>query len=134
MARRGGRYCDWAAVKLLLDMNLSPAWVACLQTQGWQVTHWLSVGPPSAPDQEIMRWARENGYCVLTNDLDFSAILAATRGEGPSVVQIRGQDLSPQTLGPTLIEVLREHAMKLAEGAIVSLDLRSARVRSLPLR
>jgi predicted nuclease of predicted toxin-antitoxin system len=43
-----------------------------------------------------MAWAKGNGFTVITNDLDFSAILASTRGEGPSVVQIRAQDLSPR--------------------------------------
>ena len=57
-----------------------------------------------------MAWAKGNGFTVITNDLDFSAILASTRGEGPSVVQIRAQDLSPAALGPTLLAVLRTHA------------------------
>jgi predicted nuclease of predicted toxin-antitoxin system len=42
-------------MKLLLDMNLSPAWVPVLQQEGWQTSHWASVGPINAPDTEIMR-------------------------------------------------------------------------------
>jgi hypothetical protein len=57
----------------------------------------------------------------------------ARRGEDPSVVQIRAQDLSPAALGPTLLAVLRTHAGVLEAGAIVTLDLRTARVRTLPL-
>ena len=120
-------------MKLLLDMNLSPAWVPILEAGGWGSIRWSTVDPLNAPDVEIMRWAKENGYCVVTNDLDFSAILAATRAEGPSVVQIRGQDLSPQNLGTTLIGSLRQHEQTLLEGAILTVDLRNARVRSLPL-
>ena len=120
-------------MKLLLDMNLSPTWVPLLEEQGWQTKHWISVGPSSAPDVEIMSWAKDRGYCVVTSDLDFSAILASTRAEGPSIIQVRGQDLSPATLGPTLIAVLREHSRALSDGAILSMDLRTARIRSLPL-
>ncbi|MEA3277801.1 MAG: DUF5615 family PIN-like protein [Pseudomonadota bacterium] len=120
-------------MKLLLDMNLSPGWVSVLEAQGWQTTHWYSVGPVDAPDAQIMLWAKERGYCIVTNDLDFSAILAATRAEGPSVIQIRGQDLSPKSLGPSLIGVLRQHERTLSEGAILTLDMRNARARSLPL-
>jgi predicted nuclease of predicted toxin-antitoxin system len=76
-------------MRLLLDMNLSPAWVDILEAEGWETVHWHEVGEPNAPDAEIMVWARDRGYYVVTNDLDFSAILAATRAEGPSVVQIR---------------------------------------------
>jgi predicted nuclease of predicted toxin-antitoxin system len=33
---------------------------------------------------------------VLTNDLDFGSILAATNGEKPSVVQVRPAELRPE--------------------------------------
>jgi predicted nuclease of predicted toxin-antitoxin system len=120
-------------MKLLLDMNLSPAWLGILEAEGWDAAHWQEVGRPSAPDAEIMAWARDHGYCVLTSDLDFSAILAATRAEGPSIVQIRAQDLAPATLGPTLATVLRQYTGVLASGAILTLDARGSRVRALPL-
>jgi predicted nuclease of predicted toxin-antitoxin system len=120
-------------MKLLLDMNLSPAWVPVLGAAGWDATHWSIVGESTAPDAQIMSWAKDSGYCVVTNDLDFSAILAATHADGPSVVQIRGQDLSPSILAPILIDVLRTHADTLAAGAIMTIDLRAARVRTLPL-
>jgi predicted nuclease of predicted toxin-antitoxin system len=120
-------------MKLLLDMNLSPALVPLLVSAGWQAAHWSAVGTATAPDAEIMVWARENGYTLITNDLDFSAILASTRAEGPSVVQIRAQDLSPTVLAPLLAEVLRTHASELRLGAILTVDLRTARVRALPL-
>jgi predicted nuclease of predicted toxin-antitoxin system len=118
-------------------MNLSPVWVDILEAEGWETAHWHEVGEPNAPDApdaEIMVWARDHGYCVVPNDLDFSAILAATRAEGPSVVQIRAQDLAPTTLARTLVPVLRQHAADLASGAILTLDARGSRVRTLPLR
>lgn len=75
-------------MKLLLDMNLSPRWIALLKDNGFEVLHWSTVGQATAPDAEIMAWAATNGYVVVTHDLDFSAILAATQGQAPSVVQI----------------------------------------------
>ena len=120
-------------MKLLLDMNLSPTWVPVPEKYGWHTKHWVSIGSIDAPDEQIMRWAREEGYCVVTNDFDFSAILAATHANGPSVIQIRGQDLSPDRLGPTLIAVLQQQAQALLDGAILTVDVRSSRVRRLPL-
>ena len=120
-------------MKLLLDMNLSPTWVPYLAAQGWEVVHGSAAGPAGASDGEIMRWAKERGYCVVTHGLDFSAILAATQATGPSVVQIRAQNLSPEALGPTLVTVLEQHRTLVSEGAILTLDLRTARVRSLPM-
>ncbi len=58
-------------MKLLIDMNLSPAWVEVFEQQGWQAFHWSTVGDPRATDKFIMGWARENGYVVFTHDLDF---------------------------------------------------------------
>ena len=69
-----------------------------------------------------MAFARANGYVVLTHDLDFSAILAATQGAKPSVVQIRAEDVRPETLAPTLIEALRQMAGQLDEGALLTVD------------
>jgi predicted nuclease of predicted toxin-antitoxin system len=120
-------------VKFLLDMNLSPAWVPVLRSAGWETSHWSAVGEAAATDAHIMAWAQANDCCVITNDLDFSAILAATRAQGPSIVQIRGQDLAPTVLADTLVGVLRGHADAMAHGVIVTLDLRTARVRTLPL-
>jgi len=120
-------------MKLLVDMNLSPAWVPVLQAAGWGAIHWSTIGAATATDAYIMTWARSNDCAVLTNDLDFSAILATTRSAGPSVVQIRGQDLSPTALRSTLLGSLAAHAEALRAGAILTVDLRTARVRTLPL-
>lgn len=76
-------------MKLLVDMNLSPAWLPVLQAAGHEVQHWSTKGNPRALDREIMAWARQNGYVVFTHDLDFGALLAVTGAEGPSVIQVR---------------------------------------------
>jgi predicted nuclease of predicted toxin-antitoxin system len=44
-------------MKLLVDMNLSPDWVAVLEQAGWETVHWSNVGNPRAADSEIMAWA-----------------------------------------------------------------------------
>jgi predicted nuclease of predicted toxin-antitoxin system len=76
-------------MKLLVDMNLSPRWTELLHDAGWEAVHWSAVGKFNAPDSEVMAYAAQHDYVVLTLDLDFSAILPATHGEKPSVVQIR---------------------------------------------
>ncbi|MGK2925923.1 MAG: DUF5615 family PIN-like protein [Lysobacterales bacterium] len=66
-----------------------------------------TLGAANAPDTEIMAFAKANGYIVLTHDLDFSAILAATQGDKPSVVQIRAENVSPDVIGKPVIDALR---------------------------
>jgi predicted nuclease of predicted toxin-antitoxin system len=74
-------------MKLLVDMNLSPDWVGSLADAKIEATHRSTVGAATASDSEIMAHARANGYTVLTQDLDFSSILAITHGRKPSVLQ-----------------------------------------------
>ena len=121
-------------MKLLVDMNLSPRWVDFLATEGIEAAHWSTQGKHNAPDAEIMTFARINAYVVLTHDLDFSAILAATRGDKPSVVQIRAEDVSPEVIGRMVIDALRQMATELDEGALLTIEPNRARLRLLPLQ
>lgn len=121
-------------MKLLIDMNLTPGWCQLLASAGHEAVHWSSFGDGSAKDAEIMAAARTGGYVVLTHDLDFGAILAATGGEGPSVVQIRADDPSPATIGRAVLTALRQLADELEAGALVTIEPSRARLRLLPLR
>jgi predicted nuclease of predicted toxin-antitoxin system len=120
-------------MKLLVDMNLSPRWVPFLAASQLDAVHWSMVGPVNATDTEIMAYAREHGYTVLTNDLDFSAILAATNGTKPSVVQIRSDDLNPNAIGPLVVNAVNQLAVQLQSGALVSVEPHRTKVRILPL-
>jgi len=121
-------------VRLLIDVNLSPTWVAYLQDNGVEAIHWNTVGALDAPDTDIMVHARERGLVVFTHDLDFGHLLAHTRGTGPSVVQVRAIDLLPDSLGPLVLEALRRFAADLDHGALVTVDETKARARILPIR
>jgi predicted nuclease of predicted toxin-antitoxin system len=121
-------------MKVLLDMNLSPEWVGFLANAGIDAVHWSAIGLPNATDVEIMSVAGTHGFVVISHDLDFSAILASTRGEKPSVVQIRGEDLRIQTIGSAVVGALRQMAPELEAGALLSVDLNRTRMRLLPLR
>lgn len=120
-------------MKLLVDMNLSPRWVKLLSDSGFEALHWSTVGKATASDPEIMAWASDNGYVVLTHDLDFSAILAATSGKTPSVVQIRAEDVNPDVIGGKITHALYQMQAELESGALLSVDDKTMRLRILPL-
>ncbi len=82
-------------MKLPVDMNLSPHWIEFLAEAGFEATHWSTIGTGTESDTELMEWAASYDYVVLTSDLDFGAILAATHRSRQSVTQIRGGLLSP---------------------------------------
>ena len=121
-------------MRILVDVNLSPAWVDELIAQGFEAVHWTSVGDPRAPDSLIMAYAREHDQVVFTHDLDFGTLLALTRSLGPSVVQVRTQDVLPQALSKLVVNVLRKQEQALAKGALVTIDAGTSRVRILPVK
>ena len=121
-------------MKLLVDMNLSPRWVALLQGAGWEALHWSAVGQPTARDSEIMTFAAANDYVVLTHDLDFSAILAVTHGKKPSVIQIRSEDVSAEFIGKQTVAALRHVQAELEAGALLTIEPGRTRLRSLPIQ
>lgn len=121
-------------MRILVDMNLSPDWVAVLTRAGHVVAHWSTIGPPSAPDAQILVWARDNGHVLFTHDLDFGAILAASDALAPSVIQIRTQDVTPEHASTILLATLSRFTAQLEEGALISVDEQRARARVLPLK
>ena len=121
-------------MNLLLDMNLPRSWVGFLNNAGHDAVHWASVGDPRAEDVEIMEYARSEARVVFTHDLDFGMLLALTRGAGPSVLQVRTQNVFPEAIGRIVLNALRSHEEALASGALVTVDERAARLRLLPIR
>lgn len=120
------------SLSILVDMNLSPDWVPLLTQEGWPTVHWSTVGDPRAVDQILMDWASANGHVVFTHDLDFGTALALTHATGPSVLQVRGENVLPDHMGGVVVAALKQHEMELTAGALVVVDETKNRVRVLP--
>ncbi|HEX2279180.1 MAG TPA: DUF5615 family PIN-like protein, partial [Candidatus Tectomicrobia bacterium] len=120
-------------MRILIDMNLSPQWVEVLDRHGWQTVHWSTVGDPRATDRVIMDWARANQYVVFTHDLDFGAILAVTHATGPSVIQVRAQDVLPEHLEGIVTSALQQYEKLLETGALIIVNEGTFRARILLL-
>lgn len=120
-------------MKLLVDMNLSPDWVAMLEQAGWDAVHWSGVGNPRPTDVEIMAWAKQQGRVVFTHDLDFGAALALTGAEGPSVIQVRTQDVTLEAIGKLVVNAMRQFQSEMEKGALIVIDEAQVRARILPL-
>jgi len=130
--RKSARSC-WPAHEAAGRYESVARWVGLLIDAGIEAAHWSSLGPANAPDPEIMTFAKANGYVVLTHDLDFGAILAATHGDKPSVVQIRAEDVTPDAIGGPVIDALRQMGAELDAGALLTVDPSRTRLRVLPL-
>jgi predicted nuclease of predicted toxin-antitoxin system len=114
-------------------MSLSPTWRETLEQHGFEAKHWAEIGDPRAPDKDILKWAREHGFIVFTHDLDFGHLLALTHAAGPSVIQVRTDDVLPAAIGPVVLRALRQHEALLRSGALVVIEPADSRVRILPI-
>jgi len=120
-------------MKILIDLNLSPRWVDLLVAAGVGAAHWTTLGAINATDTEIMAYAKANDFIVMTHDLDFGAILAATHRDKPSVIQIRATETSPDTIGALVVAALQQMEAELIAGALLTIDTQRTRLRLLPL-
>jgi len=121
-------------MRFLIDVNLPPRWVSFLASHRLDAIHWSDVGELTAPDSEVLDWARERDHVVITHDLDFGVLLSETREAGPSVLQVRTQDITPEAIGSLVVAAVRDHEATLKDGAIVTIQLHTSRVRVLPIR
>jgi predicted nuclease of predicted toxin-antitoxin system len=64
--------------------------------------------------------------------LDFGTILAHSAAFGPSVVQLRADDVTPAKLGPAVVATLRQEQATLEAGALITIDLARRRVQAGP--
>jgi predicted nuclease of predicted toxin-antitoxin system len=120
-------------VRIIIDINLAPRWAEFLSANGFEATHWSTVGSVTASDEEIMRHAVRDGAIVLTHDLDFGAILAASGGKGPSVVQIRADNIGVQAIGMHVVTALHQSVDELVVGALMTIEPGRLRLTLLPL-
>ena len=121
-------------MNFVVDMNLSPKWVQRLRAGEHDAMHWIEVGAADASDREIAAWAHTERRILLTADLDFGSLLAATRAEGPSVVQLRTAVLRPSRIGDAVLKAVSLASADLIKGAFMTFDGMRTRLRPLPFQ
>jgi predicted nuclease of predicted toxin-antitoxin system len=113
-------------------MNLSADWVEFLRNDAIEAVHWSAIGESNGPDSAVVEYAFRSHSVILTQDLDFGAILSAAKVRGPSVVQIRAGRVHPSSLGAQVLFALRELESELHMGALVTVEGKRTRLRLLP--
>jgi len=96
-------------VKLLFDQNLSPRLVALLADVFAGSLHVRQAGLERADDDAVWRFARDNGFAIVSKDSDFQE-RSQIAGSAPRVVWIRRGKCSTQEIEA----MLRKHALRIA--------------------
>jgi predicted nuclease of predicted toxin-antitoxin system len=120
-------------VNILADVNISPLVVAWLRAEGFAAIRVSEVLDPRAPDEDILAEAALRGAVIVSQDQDFSRLLATTGALKPSLINVRLSTVDAAELGRAIAAVLRAAKPDLAAGAIITLDDSGARVHHLPV-
>jgi predicted nuclease of predicted toxin-antitoxin system len=121
-------------IALLLDQGLAPGAAAILRTRGFDAVHVMEIGLDRAEDSEILAAARLQNRVCVTLDHDFHAHLAIAAEGRPSVILLRIEGLAAAEQADLIGSICVTCAAALSDGAAISADRRSLRVRRLPLR
>lgn len=121
-------------MRFLSDMGVSRSTAGTLRQLGHEVIHLREEGLQRLPDDQILELARREERIILTFDLDFGDLLAASGGFLPSVIIFRLHDQTPASVTPKLLALLAEREQELIAGAIVIVEERRYRLRRLPIQ
>ncbi|MFW6174248.1 MAG: DUF5615 family PIN-like protein [Chloroflexota bacterium] len=122
-----------AGLRYLADMNLSPLTVEMLRSDGLDVFRVSDVLPASAPDEDVLAMARGEGRVLITQDLDFSALVALGGHAEPSLVTMRLSTSEPEVVTRRLQGLLSQIEEELRQGCAVTIDDDTVRIRKLPI-
>lgn len=104
-----------------------------LRAHGWHVDHVAELGMATAPDDQILRCARDSGQIVVTLDSDFSMLLALRGHSRPSVIHLRLARMDRARVVSILRGIISRVGDSLQEGCIVSVVPTGMRIRRLPI-
>ncbi|MEE8525807.1 MAG: DUF5615 family PIN-like protein, partial [Thermoanaerobaculia bacterium] len=77
--------------------------------------------------------ARNEDAVLLTHDLDFADLVAASGARLPSVILFRLPSMRPENVNRHLALVLERFGDQLQSGAVISVTESKIRLRALPL-
>jgi predicted nuclease of predicted toxin-antitoxin system len=120
-------------MKFLLDENL-PAYYRTVfnvdnEHKGFHVSEY---GLTNTPDDTIRVFAQNNGFTIVTFDLDFSRLAALNNDSKPSILTFRTSKMSEAFLKSFVENHLLELIPHFETGATVTVDDRKIRIKHLP--
>ncbi|MBX3730976.1 MAG: DUF5615 family PIN-like protein [Verrucomicrobiae bacterium] len=122
-------------MKFPADQDISSRTVAFLRHLGHDAVRVSERLPSNAPDATILALALDEGRIVLTQDMDFTGLIATSGRNAPSLLVLRLGSPHVERVNEVLQAVLAGVEEALPGGAIVSgVDDERVRVRRLPIQ
>lgn len=120
-------------MRFLLNMNAPPELGRRLAAEGHVCRHVRDISLARADDTAILETARANQEAIITHDLDYCHLLAFSGEPSPSVIIYRLRNTHPANLFARIKEVWPEIEQPLSQGAIITLEDATLRIRRLPI-
>jgi predicted nuclease of predicted toxin-antitoxin system len=120
-------------MKFLADMGISPLVVEELRQKDHDAVHLADQDLNRLPDGDILQKARRENRVLLTHDLDFGELLAASGGNLPSVIIFRLKDMRAPNVSKHLFSIIKQQSEALNKGAVLSVTEQKVRIRTLPI-
>ena len=120
-------------MRILADLHISPRTVEFLCALRHDVTRVTDILPATAPDEAIVQRAIEERRTILTQDLDFSAIIALGGRNLPSLISLRLHSSRIEHVNGVLQKVLPNLEQDVLRGMIITVEDNRIRRRPLPV-
>lgn len=120
-------------LRFIADVHISPLTVIALQQRGYDILRSTDLLPATATDSDILELARVENRVIVTQDLDFSMLVALGKYDQPSLITLRLSSAKPDVVTQRLLEVLPQSEQELREGSALTIEDYSVRVRKLPI-
>jgi len=115
--------------RLFLDQNIRTEIAASLREDGHTVVHATEAGLRERDDETLFRWAVENGFTLVTFDVDFTERAYWTRQSHHGIVRLRLEPQTPTHVLPVLRRFLEAYSSERLKDALVVLTENKVRLR-----
>lgn len=120
-------------MKFLADMGVAWRIVEWLRNLNHDVVHLRELSLIRMSDAEVFAKAEQEGRIILTFDLDFGEIVAASGKKLPSVITFRLHNTRTPHVIDRLAKVLADSSEALMKGTIITVEETRHRIRILPI-
>lgn len=121
-------------MRILADVNISHYTVQHLNALGHDAVYALDLLPATAPDHSIVSVAVAENRVILTQDQDFTDIIALSGAAQPSLISLRLSDSREANVNRVLESELPNLEEPAAGGIIATVEDTRVRIRRLPIK
>jgi predicted nuclease of predicted toxin-antitoxin system len=105
-------------MRFLANMGISPTTVAYLRAAGHNAIHLHEAQQDTLPDSAILAKARSEDRILLTSDLDFGDLLAASGEALPTVAIFRLRSMVPENVNRHIGMLLDQYSLNCSKAQL----------------